>query len=43
MRRQVDIYRAVRGLKDLREATIELVQKGLEAAAAEKADKTIDR
>lgn len=36
LRRQVDIYRAINGLKDLREATIELVKKGLEAVEAGK-------
>lgn len=43
LRRQVDIYRAMRGLKDLREATIELIQKGLEAVEVEKADRFVDR
>lgn len=37
LRREVDIYRATNGLKDMREATLQLIRKGLEA---EKQDKT---
>lgn len=35
LRRAVDIYRATRQLKDMREATNELIRKGLAAVDAE--------
>lgn len=35
MRQQVDVYRAMNGFKDLREATLDLIEKGLEAARKE--------
>lgn len=35
VRKQVDVYRAMNGFKDLREATLDLIEKGLEAARKE--------
>lgn len=40
LRREVDIYRATHGLKDLREATLALIQRGLEASTP---SKTVER